>query len=81
MGLDKWIGSEEPKKKPKKSGTESKSKPKTSEDLDKNVDLKSSKHHLICSKAKCKYQKVLMKKQLKPHDLICPRCKSKMKVK
>ena len=81
MGLDKWIGSEESKKKPKKSGAEPKSKPKTNKDLEKDIDLKLKKHHLVCSKAKCKYQKVLMKKELKPQDLICPKCKSKMKTK
>jgi len=77
LGLDKWIGSEEPKKKPKKSGTE----PKITQNLETKVNFKINRHHLVCSKAKCKYQKVIMKKELEPQDLICPKCKSKMKIK
>jgi hypothetical protein len=86
LGLDKWIKAEETKKKPKiKEGTkkpkknDSDSKPKEKKDT---IGLKNLlKFDLVCSKAKCKYQKTIRKKELTDKDKICPRCKSIMKIK
>ena len=39
-----------------------------------------TKFVLICSKPKCKYKKIIMKKELSEKDRICPRCKNEMKV-
>jgi hypothetical protein len=85
VGLDKWLKPEEAEKKPKRS--------KPSEGK-KNRDLKSensievlekpksrlTKYLLTCSNSKCKYQKIIMKKQLEDLDKICPRCKKEMKI-
>ena len=84
MGLDKWINSEETKKqkiKKKDEGDESKdvtSKPKE-EQKDKE-SLKLTKFDLTSPKAKCKYKKTIVKKNLTEKDKICPRCKSEMKL-
>ena len=86
MGLDKWIKSEEANKKPKRKKptpskvkkTESKSKiAKTPE----KPKIKLTKYTLTCPNSKCKYQKIIMKKQLTEIDKICPRCKKEMNVK
>jgi len=84
MGLDKWIKPEEDEKKPKKKGgdtkqTKDKFKPKRKENnhLPKNL----IKHILVCSKTNCKYQKILIKKELTNKDKICPKCRSPMKIK
>lgn len=84
MGLDKWIKLEEEGKKPKKKGGEKKQakdkfkpKEKESSDISKNL----IKHILICSKTNCKYQKILIKKELTNKDKICPKCRSPMKIK
>ena len=79
MGLDRWIKPDKEKKK---------------EDTEKTTVLKSSiikteektktifkKYFLICPKAKCKYQKTLMKKKITLKDKLCPRCKTEMKIK
>ncbi|MHA1292879.1 MAG: hypothetical protein ACTSQJ_09455, partial [Promethearchaeota archaeon] len=42
---------------------------------------KLNKFTLICKKAKCKYQKTILKRQLLEEDKICPRCKGEMKIK
>lgn len=82
MSLDKWI---KPKK--KKEEVKKKPQPKASEDKTKKAPspektpINLTKYILICPKAKCKYQKTIIKKQLKERDKICPRCKSKMKIK
>ena len=80
MGLDKWIKSEEQEKKPVKNKEDQKSKQvKEIEHIKKPIKL--SKYVLICTKAKCKYQKTIMKKILEENDKICPKCRSKMKIK
>ena len=84
MGLDKWIKPEESAKKPeKKEDARSTRKPKTQpiERKDEKEPTKLTKFVLICSKPKCKYKKIIMKKELSEKDRICPRCKNEMKVK
>jgi hypothetical protein len=83
LGLDKWIAPEKEKKKPVKKEV----------NLSPDIILKSkkkenskaapilSKYILICPKAKCKYQKVILKRTLTTKDKICPKCKGQMKVK
>jgi len=80
MGLDKWI---KPDKSEKKEEARSAKKPK-SQPIEKNSEkdsIKLTKFVLICSKPKCKYKKIIMKKELSEKDRICPRCKNEMKVK
>ena len=82
MSLDKWI-----KDKKKKEEIKKKTQPKG---LPENIKistppektpLKFTKTLLICPKAKCKYQKTIIKKNLTEKDKICPKCKSTMKIK
>ena len=83
MGLDKWIKPEGTEKKSEKKEEEkSKKKPKAHPIVKKGEKepIKLKKFVLICSKAKCKYKKSIMKKELSEKDRICPRCKSEMKV-
>lgn len=68
LGLDKWLKPEEDLKSPKK---------KKSKDTSKSL----TKFNLICTKPKCKYQKIIMKRELLEKDKICPKCKSQMKIK
>ena len=82
MSLERWLKSEEKAKK-----TEVK-KDKVVEKGSKTQSKKGSteksafnKYILICKKAKCKYQKIIMKKNISDKDKICPKCKSKMKAK
>ncbi|MHA2282890.1 MAG: hypothetical protein ACXAC5_18770 [Promethearchaeota archaeon] len=86
MGLDKWIKPEDTEKKPKSKKPapsevvkiESKKKiAKTPEKL----KIKLTKYTLTCPNSKCKYQKILMKKQISEVDKICPRCNKEMKIK
>jgi acetyl-CoA carboxylase beta subunit len=79
MSLDKWIKPEERKKKPKKE--ESVKSKDMSTKKSKSSTGKLIKHLLICSKPKCKYHKTIIKKELTEKDLICPKCKSKMRIK
>ncbi|MHA2181804.1 MAG: hypothetical protein ACXAAH_10305 [Promethearchaeota archaeon] len=86
MGLDKWIKPEEAKKKPKnKKPAPSKvkkieRKAKITKTPEKPT-IKLTKYTLTCPNSKCKYQKIIMKKQLSEIDKICPRCKKEMKLK
>ncbi|MBY9020713.1 MAG: hypothetical protein KGD67_06635 [Candidatus Lokiarchaeota archaeon] len=84
MGLDKWIKQEGTEKKTeKKEGTKSTKKPKA-QSIEKKVEkepTKLTKFVLICSKTKCKYKKIMMKKELSEKDRICPRCKNEMRVR
>lgn len=78
MGLDKWIKPQEQEKKTEKKSKNQKSK------LPKDIKqpktpIQVSKYILTCTK--CKYQKILRKKELVENDKICPKCKSKMKIK
>ncbi|MFX1280771.1 MAG: hypothetical protein ACFFA3_15450 [Promethearchaeota archaeon] len=83
MGLDKWLKSDEVDKKQIKKPNEDKKK--KDEELEKsNIKtkrLKLQKYILNCSNSKCKYQKIVMKKELTDIDKICPRCSKEMKVK
>jgi len=86
VGLDKWLKPEEADKKPKsKTPAPSKakkigSKNKLAEAPEKSK-IKLTKYSLTCPNSKCKYQKIIMKKQLTEMDKICPRCKKEMKIK
>ncbi len=83
MGLDKWIKPEETvKKSEKKEDARSTRKPKT-QVIEKKAEkepIKLTKFVLICSKPKCKYKKIIVKKELSEKDRFCPRCKNEMKV-
>ena len=86
MGLDKWIKTEEEVKREKKDTKEPIQVKRSKSEGEKKPDLKKSsmkliKYTLNCPNAKCKYQKIIMKKQLTDIDKICPRCKKEMKVK
>ncbi|MFX0038985.1 MAG: hypothetical protein ACFFCY_09575 [Promethearchaeota archaeon] len=86
MGLDKWLKPEDddkdlnkkrsPVKKAKK-GRDDQVKKKSTE----NLSIKLVKYTLVCKNAKCKYQKVIVKKQLTEEDKTCPRCSNEMKIK
>lgn len=86
MGLDKWLKPEEADKTPKsKKATpgkviKSSSKKNIKTDIEKPYS-KLTKYKLTCTNSKCKYQKIIMKKQLTEMDKICPRCKKEMKIK
>ena len=83
MGLDKWILPEDDKnkkerKKPKKSPEKDS---KNQEKIPLKKAQKLNKYILICPKAKCKYQKVVVKRLLTENDKICPKCKGQMRIK
>lgn len=86
MGLDKWLKPDdkvkESKKKEKSSKkvNESKSEHKQDKNLGKRP-IKVKKYVLVCTNAKCKYQKIIMKKNLSNDDKTCPRCNNIMAVK
>ena len=83
MGLDKWIkpeGTEEKSEKKEDAKSARKSKTQPIEKKGENESIKLRKFVLICSKPKCKYKKIIMKKELSEKDRICPRCKNDMKV-
>jgi hypothetical protein len=86
MGLDKWLKTEdiEKKSKKKKESTVQKKKEKIGKAQDTDLEKKSinlTKFMLICTNRKCKFQKIIMKKQLSEDDKICPRCNQQMKIK
>ncbi len=89
MSLDKWIkdngdNKKVQKKPPKKRKIEDKIEefefqpPVVETNKDSHL---LTKFVLTCSDSKCKYKKILRKKNLKDNDKICPRCKKEMKVK
>lgn len=86
MGLDKWLKSEKVAKKSKKKkespiqAKRSKGEQVQNKDLEKQ-SIKLIKYMLVCPNAKCKYQKIIMKKQLTDDDRLCPRCNKEMKIK
>ncbi|MFX0030349.1 MAG: hypothetical protein ACFE8B_14145 [Candidatus Hermodarchaeota archaeon] len=83
MGLDKWLNSEKVVKKQTKKPTEvrkKKSERKEGPNLESKM-LKLQKYTLNCPNSKCKYQKIVMKKELTDKDKICPRCNKEMKIK
>ncbi|MFX1568740.1 MAG: hypothetical protein ACFFCV_10280 [Promethearchaeota archaeon] len=86
MGLDRWIKTEDNdknSKKKKKSPEQAKvSKLKGVKESDQEKQsIKLKKTTLVCPDAKCKYQKIIMKKELTNDDKICPRCNKTMKIK
>lgn len=93
LSLDKWLKPEKKKEEPKKKVVEKKKPPikkeievsKPTKPKSKKVaDTKSitiTKYVLVCPKAKCNFQRTLMKKVLTEKDQICPRCKGQMKIK
>ena len=86
MGLDKWLKPEEAEKKPKsKKPAPVKDKKNESKKsiakVPEKPKIKLKKFVLTCPNSKCKYQKIIMKKQLTERDKICPRCKKEMKIK
>ena len=86
MGLDKWIKTEEDVKREKKERKQPIQVKKRKSESEKKPDLEKPsirlvKYTLNCPNAKCKYQKIIMKKQLTDIDKICPRCNKEMKVK
>jgi hypothetical protein len=83
MSLDKWINSKEGEKKKKKNTLEDKKKETRGAQApnSKKSFLKLMKYTLNCPNSKCKYQKIVMKKNLTDIDKICPRCNKTMKVK
>ncbi len=86
MGLDKWIKNEQNVKREKKEEKQPIQGKKGKVEGEKKSDLEKSsitlvKYTLTCSNAKCKYQKIIMKKQLTENDKICPRCNKEMKIK
>lgn len=86
MGLDKWLKAED---KVKKNFKEEQNSIKIKEidkgDFQKKIakkrKVKLKKYTLICPNVKCKYQKIIMKKQLTNIDKKCPRCNREMKIK
>lgn len=86
MGLDKWLKPEDAEKKSKKKKEPAvhAKRQKSGKPQDKVLEKPSTnltKYMLICTNAKCKYQKIVMKKQLTDDDKNCPRCNKKMKIK
>ena len=84
MGLDKWIQSDNDKKKEHKEpkvNISDRKEQKTNKKRPRESQKQLSKFTLICSNSKCKYQKVLMKRSLDSRDKICPKCKKEMRLK
>ena len=86
MGLDKWLKSEgvEKKSKKKKEPAVQPKKQKSGKPQNKVLEkhtINLTKYTLICSNAKCNYQKIIVKKQLTDDDKNCPRCNKQMKIK
>lgn len=90
MSLDKWLDPNKRKEDEKEAVVKKK---KTNEKKSPSKSLKKGKEHpekeskkltkfiLVCSKVKCKYQKIIVKNRLIEKDKICPRCKGIMKTK
>ena len=84
MSLDKWIKPEKEKKKTvkkekklqKQFASDIKSK-----EIDEKLITELVRFVFVCPNAKCKYQKIIVKKMLRDNDKICPRCKTIMKIK
>ncbi len=54
---------------------------KETDETTKRGTTKINKFKLVCSNAKCNFEKTLVKKELSPKDRTCPKCKSEMKIK
>jgi hypothetical protein len=86
LSLDKWIKDNGDNKKTKKKTPKKEIVEEPIEELENQPSTKKdtfllTKFILTCSDSKCKYKKILRKKNLKDKDKICPRCKKEMKVK
>jgi len=86
MGLDKWLKPEdEANKKIRKKEPLVQAKKSKNEDFQKEIlrkqTIKLTKYTLVCPRASCKYQKIIMKKKLTEIDRKCPRCNEEMKIK
>lgn len=86
MSLEKWLKQGKKEVQKIKNGKsletqKSQSRIPSQEIESKTQFTKLIKFILVCTSTKCKYQKIIMKKTLLDKDTICPKCKSKMKVK
>ena len=83
MSLEKWLKSGKKEEQKIKKGKNLETQNSQSKIPFKKTESKSqfTKFILICTSTKCKYQKIIIKKALLDKDTICPKCKSKMKVK
>jgi len=86
MGLDKWLKSDDKKNDPKNMKIPTKQDEKRKKEQIKNKPVEKQirkliKYTLICANTKCKYQRIIVKKQLGEKDRICPRCGKNMRVK
>jgi hypothetical protein len=86
MGLDKWLKPEDDtnntKKKRQSPDQTNKSKSeKAQKKLHEKPSTQLTKYTMVCPNAKCKYQKIIMKKNLTDEDITCPRCNKEMKAK
>lgn len=83
MSLDKWLKQEKKEKKPAKGKKELQNEISSdikSKEFNEKLSTKLVRFVLVCLNAKCKYQKIIVKKSILD-DKICPRCKGKMKIK
>ncbi len=83
MSLDKWLKQEKKEKKPAKGEKELQkgiSSDLKSKELNEKLSKKLVRFVFVCLNAKCKYQKIIVKKSILD-DKICPRCKGQMKIK
>ncbi|MFX0017421.1 MAG: hypothetical protein ACFFAK_09440 [Promethearchaeota archaeon] len=82
MSLERWLKPDEKAKKTEAKKDKAVEKGRRSQSEKVSTEKSAfNKYVLVCSKAKCKYQKIIMKKNISDKDQICPKCKSKMKVK
>jgi len=85
LSLERWLKPDEKARKTevkKEKAVEKGSKIQSKKVSDEKLAVsKFNKYVLVCTRAKCKYQKTIMKKNLSDKDKICPKCKSKMKIK
>lgn len=92
MSLDKWLKPDEKNDVAKKETGKGAKKPvkkkpqshQLSEEKEaitpsEKISKELSKYSLTCSK--CKYKKIILKKQLSEKDKICPKCKGIMRFK
>lgn len=84
MSLDKWIKPEKDGKRPRKSKKNLEKVIPSEIESKKIVELKRKtfvRVVLSCPNTKCKYQKIIVKKELTDDDKICPRCEKIMQIK
>ncbi|MFX1378460.1 MAG: hypothetical protein ACFFA4_05150 [Promethearchaeota archaeon] len=86
MGLDKWLKSDDKKNDLKNMKIPTKQVEKRKKEQKKNKTVEQQirkliKYTLLCGNTICKYQRIIVKKQLSEKDRICPRCGKNMRVK